>query len=575
MALTCEACEGQVSSDLGDLGDTISTPETKEFGHGTNSTRATPTSMQSHGSSHAYSWNQSEEKVKVPLYRDPANLGLSLHFWTSGFVGSGIAASINGVFAGYLNVPSYVVNGALSLNALPVIFSAVLGALSDAKPILGFHRRPYMAFGWGLIFLSISLISCLGLPDPYYCHTPDGNYLLHDPPCNPEAAHAYVPLLCCFLLASTGMAIASSAGDGLLVQIAKSENEDRRGETQAMMLMVQNCGRFCATFLAAFGFNGRLFTGSFDQRQQLDFSQYAAVFLGPIALTCVSCIFLIEERKSEKGSMRKFWRSSYHLMEGRAFASVATYLFMSASICNIKTNAGTWVSLQWAGVKMIQNQLAGLVGLIFVALGTWLMQKYFLNVSWRKIILGASLSTMALDSISQFLTIYDIVRDPYFYLGEPIVKEVPAAMMGLVTNLIANEVADDTNCALVIGMLKSIGGIGNPLASLLSNQIFGTFHPSLAERKNFIEDQPSFRQTVAESYLLSYGFCLLLMAFLPLLPSQKEDAQRRKRDWPYHPGYAVAGSVVLLVAFLYAFAGDALILDERMACSRFLGGKGC
>ena len=337
----------------------------------------------------------------------------------------------------------------------------------------------------------------------------------------------------------------------------------------------RNCGRFCATFLAAFGFNGRLFTGSFDQRQQLGFSQYVAVFLGPVALTCVSCIFLIEEKKSEKGSMRNFWRSSYHLMEGRAFAAVATYLFISSSICNIKTNAGTWVSLQWAGVKMIQNQLAGLVGLIFVALGTWLMQKYFLNVSWRKIILGASLSTMALDSISQFLTIYDIVRDPYFYLGEPIVKEVPAAMLGLVTNLIANEVADDTNCALVIGMLKSIGGIGGPLAILLSNQIFGTFHPSLTERKNFIEDQPSFRQTVAESYLVSYGFCLLLMAFLPLLPSQKEDAQRRKRDWPYHPTYAAAGSVVLLLAFLYAFAGDALILDEKMACLRFLGGKGC
>ena len=34
-------------------------------------------------------------------------------------------------------------------------------------------------------------------------------------------------------------------------------------------------GRFCASFLAAFGFNGKLFTGSFDQRDQLDFSQYA------------------------------------------------------------------------------------------------------------------------------------------------------------------------------------------------------------------------------------------------------------------------------------------------------------
>jgi len=30
-------------------------------------------------------------------------------------------------------------------------------------------------------------------------------------------------------------------------------------------------------------------------------------------------------------------------------------------------------------------------------------------------------------------------------LGEPIAKEVPVAMMALVTNLIANEVADEAN----------------------------------------------------------------------------------------------------------------------------------
>ena len=61
-------------------------------------------------------------------------------------------------------------------------------------------------------------------------------------------------------------------------------------------------------------------------------------------------------------------------MEGRAFASIATYLFLSSSIFGIRTNAGTWVSIQWANVKIIQSQLAGLVGIIFVALGTWLTQ---------------------------------------------------------------------------------------------------------------------------------------------------------------------------------------------------------
>lgn len=514
-------------------------------------------------------------KVQVPVWRDPSNLGLVLHMWSSGFVVNGLVAISTGVLAGYLNVPSYIVNGATSLTGAPLIFSALLGALSDAKPILGFHRRPYMSLGWGIVFASLSLLACTGLPEPCYCHLPDGTYLLDDPPCNVSAALSYAPLMCCSLLATLGLAIAQAAGDGLLLQIAKGETEERRGETQAMLLMVLCSGRFCASFLAAFGFNGKLFTGSFDQRDQLDFSQYVAVFLGPAALTSVSCIFLIEEKKAQKGSMRQFWRSSFHLMEGRAFASIATYLFLSSSIFGIRTNAGTWVSIQWANVKIIQSQLAGLVGIIFVALGTWLTQKYFLNVSWRKIILGASLAIAFFDAIPQFLTIFDILRDPYFYLGEPIAKEVPVAMMALVTNLIANEVADEENCAMVIGVLKSISSIANPLAVLLSNQIFGSFHPSITERQNYIEDHPSFRLTVAETYLLSYALSLFCLFFLPLLPSQKADAQRRKRDWPYRRHYAIIGCVVLNSAFLYVFVGDVLILDKNLACLRFLGGKGC
>ena len=72
-------------------------------------------------------------------------------------------------------------------------------------------------------------------------------------------------------------------------------------------------------------------------------------------------------------------------MEGRAFASIATYLFLSSSIFGIRTNAGTWVSLQWAKVKIIQSQLAGLVGLIFVALGTWLTPTLGKEIVWKEI----------------------------------------------------------------------------------------------------------------------------------------------------------------------------------------------
>jgi len=224
---------------------------------------------------------------------------------------------------------------------------------------------------------------------------------------------------------------------------------------------------------------------------------------------------------------------------------------------------------------MIQSQLAGLVGLLFVALGTWLTQKYFLHVSWRKILLGASLSILTLDAIPQLLTIFDIFRDPYFYLGEPIIKEVPVGMMALVTTLLANEVADESNCALVIGMLRSISSIGGPLGLLLSNQVFAVFQPSLTERQNYIEDKSSFRWNVAQSFLISYAFAVFGLFFLRMLPNQKADAQQRKRDWPNCPHYAWLGAVILLLSFLYTLVGDVLILDDRMACMQFLGGSGC
>ena len=55
--------------------------------------------------------------------------------------------------------------------------------------------------------------------------------------------------MCCSLLATLGLGIAQAAGDGLLLQIAKGETEDRRGETQAMLLMVMCHGEVGAEWL--------------------------------------------------------------------------------------------------------------------------------------------------------------------------------------------------------------------------------------------------------------------------------------------------------------------------------------
>ena len=86
---------------------------------------------------------------------------------------------------------------------------------------------------------------------------------------------------------------------------------------------------------------------------------------------------------------------------------------------------------------------------------------------------------MVLDVFPQFLTIFDVVRNQYFYLGEPVTKNVPKAMTTLVYAFLVNELADESNTALVVGLLQTIQAVGEPLSNLLSSQLFSLFTPDL------------------------------------------------------------------------------------------------
>eukprot|EP00913_Durusdinium_trenchii_P028642 g26862.t1 len=90
-----------------------------------------------------------------------------------------------------------------------------------------------------------------------------------------------------------------------------------------------------------------------------------------------------------------------------------------------------------------------------------------------------------------------------------------------------------------------------------SNQIFALFHPNLSEVKNYVQDSPHFRQTVAWSYVLTYATTLASFSLIHLLPNQKLDAHHRKRSWSTRasygllvlalPGIGCCYSLVLLV----------------------------
>ena len=200
-------------------------------------------------------------------FSDWGNCGMTLHFFSMGFVVGGLDAILFNVLEGYLNEPSDIMKGAQNVATLPVMFSVFLGILSDSRPVFGYRRRPYMVGGWMLAATSFIILLSLGLPAPYYCFSAvDRHYLMDEAPCNPEAVdcnimsirtytfmytythlythtHIYIyvyvykilftcirakpeavdfysPIVICLCFAMLGCTAATSAAEGLLVEYA-------------------------------------------------------------------------------------------------------------------------------------------------------------------------------------------------------------------------------------------------------------------------------------------------------------------------------------------------------------------
>ena len=70
-----------------------------------------------------------------------------------------------------------------------------------------------------------------------------------------------------------------------MVEYAKAEPEECRGRAQTLLQMVSTAGYFVSVTIVAFGFNGRMFTGSFSQQNQLSYQQAVAILAAMCLVT--------------------------------------------------------------------------------------------------------------------------------------------------------------------------------------------------------------------------------------------------------------------------------------------------
>jgi len=144
-----------------------------------------------------------------------------------------------------------------------------------------------------------------------------------------------------------------------------------------------------------------------------------------------------------------------------------------------------------------------------------------------------------------------------------------------VQDLVVSELADETNAGLVTGIIISIRYMAEPFANVIGIQVFSFFGSDLSDRNNFVKDSQAFRLEVGLSYLLDCALNLSCLLLLPLLPHQKEDAQKRKAEWDTKRLYAIVTVTLLTLALLYSLLVNFVSLVPDLACRKFVGGYGC
>mmetsp|Transcript_10517 Transcript_10517/g.19678 ORF Transcript_10517/g.19678 Transcript_10517/m.19678 type:complete len:594 (+) Transcript_10517:77-1858(+) len=504
-------------------------------------------------------------------------IGVPLNGFCLAFT-QGLCMSIGyGFFLGYLGLEPYVLSSVQSLMKLPEVLLLPLGLITDCFPILGSYRKSYMTLAWGVCIVALLILSFKPLPAPYYCQFEDGSYNYFVPPCNPEAHEAKSWFVYPLVLMYFGVVLGTIAGEGLLLEYSMMETPERRGHIKAEMTMVFLAGGQGASVLLGFFMNGKEYLGSFDWG--LSFTAVMRCLLVMAILMVPVTQFLIHEPRQQQRvqpvPFSTHVKSSWKLVKGKALASVLVFAFVVQLLVTFQSTASPMVRSQWAGVKQLQQQIFSILAQLSMMVSVYLFKVHFLQSSWRKVFILAIVSATCLDMVPTFLTVFGVVRNQYFFLGELVLTALPMGAITLISNLLMIEMAEPGLEGLCYGLIGTLQHASEPLATVSSNQIFGLFTPCLSTLDNYVADTPQFRTTVAWSYVLTYGTAFLSIACAKLLPRQKAQAQARKQEWGQSTAVAILVLATPTIALAYGVAVLVLTSQPETACLRIVGGDGC
>ena len=183
--------------------------------------------------------------------------------------------------------------------------------------------------------------------------------------------------------------------------------------------------------MVGFLMNGPEYNGSFSWG--LSFNAICGILAIAVLVQVPISVFLVEEPKLDPTHLPNCGTACSSvgtMLSSGATFEVVMYILLAGCIGGIFSTASAEMTLYWADVQNLQSSLFTFASsLVFVA-GLWITREYLLNVSWRMMIMVTTITMVVADVPFTFLTIFGVVRNQYFFLGESFIVAIPRAARG-------------------------------------------------------------------------------------------------------------------------------------------------
>ncbi|KAJ8561843.1 hypothetical protein ON010_g7837 [Phytophthora cinnamomi] len=508
-----------------------------------------------------------------PRLMSPEVLALLMQYAGIGFVNGVLPAVIYPVLQGYLNAEGTIVVSATVLVQLPWSYKMFLGILSDCFPIAGLRRRPYMLLGWLLCCCMLFTIASFPEAAPYYgdptMHSisPDQWTEEQRQSINPDAPDAAGKYVIPMMLASFGYLLVEVPADAVVIEYAQREPVNTRGRIQSWIHSVRMGFNALGALVVAVAFNGIEYGGSFDF--SLTFPEMMFI-LGCICLPLgPAAWFLIYEDEVQPPKFNAYMSRFWGILQKRAVYQVAAYKFFSGVFNSFNIVSSSNIKLYWVHATPFNASIMTIVG-TFVYAGTLaVMAQRGLHWNWHVAIAATVIFGVVTDGMMTTLVTWDVIRSQWFWLGVPVIGDVPHAMRFIVNNYVVVELIEKGSEGALFGLLTTANHVSSPFGRTITKFINARFH---VWKDDVLADTYETRRDVTITIWICYGMKMVSLMLLPLLPNQRAATQalRRQGGVSKRMGMWMVGT--LMFALVWLTMVNVLSMNPATKCWAITGG---